>query len=123
ARPSSGRSRSPWTGEDRARHAGRGRYESTSWSGCLSQLGVDRDEVRQVARERVEMRTDRFEITARDRTGQIEAVVDGASHERLERFRRRTGSLDGTHGEPVKRNEEIRREDGPCVIEHAARLV
>src|SRR5215831_8126685 len=67
-----------------------------------------------------EMRFHGGPVAASNRTGELEAVVYRASHQRKQRFWRSSCRLDQLSGRAIKRHQEIRGDRGAGVIEHAA---
>ena len=83
AHPSSARSRRRRpAGARRAPAAAPRRSGRSSWTRRLGQHAIERFEVRKIAANGGDVRVDGRAIAARDGPGQIEAVVDGAAHER-----------------------------------------
>ena len=68
------------------------------------------------------MRLDRRPVAARDRAGQLEAVLDRAAHQRLERLRRRACGLEEERRRALERDDVVRREHGAGVVERARRV-
>jgi hypothetical protein len=56
-------------------------------------------------------------VTARDRAGQLEAVVDRPAHQGREPGRRRARSLEELGRDPVQRDEVVRRDRRTGVVE------
>ena len=72
--------------------------------------------------DRRAVRVDRRPVAARDRPGQLEAVLDRAAHQRLERLRRGAGRVEEQRRRALKRDDVVRREDGARVVERARRV-
>ena len=56
-------------------------------------------------------------VAALDRTGQLEAVLDRAAHQRLQRLGRRACRGDQACSCLVQRDQVVRRDRGPRVVE------
>src|SRR5215467_1287401 len=70
-----------------------------------------------------EMRFHGGPVAASNRTGELEAVVYRASHQRKQGFWRSACRLDQLSGRAIKRHQEIRRDRRAGVIKHAAIFV
>ena len=69
--------------------------------------------------ERREVGVDGGPVAARDRAGQLEAVVDRPAHQRQQRLGRRAGGLERADGRLMQRYEEIGRHRRATVVQHA----
>ena len=79
--------------------------------------------VRRGRGDRRAMPLDRLPVAALDRAGQLEAVLDHAPHQRLERLGRRVGRLEQLAGDAAQRDEVVRGDRGARVVEGAPFVV
>ena len=87
--------------------------------GRVRQRAIHGLEIGQVLADGGEMRVDGGPVAARDRPGQLEAVVDRAPHQRQQRFGRRPRRHERARRRPIQRDEVVRGHRRAGVIEHA----
>jgi hypothetical protein len=95
-----------------------------SEQGCLG-LGegtIEREELWPTRADRLGVPVDRLPVAADERPGVVEAILDGAEHERLERLGRRPDRVHELGGDVVERDEVRGGEVRGRVVE-GARLV
>ena len=80
----------------------------TDWKELLSAYGLH-----------VQVRFDHGPIASGNGTREIESVLDRSAHERHERFRRGTRTLDNARSRAEERDEVVRRDHRARVVEHA----
>jgi hypothetical protein len=69
--------------------------------------------------DRRPVRVHRRPVTARDGSGELEAVLDRPAHQRLERLGRRSGRLEEKRCRALERDDVIRRKHRACVVDRA----
>ena len=88
--------------------------------GCVASTSAVVERLEPAAGERCAMALDRLPVAARNRPGQLEAVLDRPLHQRHERRRRRARRVEELGGGAVERDEVVGRDGGAGVVERAA---